>query len=234
MKRIPLHRLQKAIFLIALFALVAGLVSCQSEAEIRGSFDLTKFTETGQSANTYNYDPNWNAAMALFMGLSGAYGGKLDRQDDLPSGFAAHDADGGFVFSPRLELVRKGAKSGPGNVGLSYIDVAGDILYTWKAKDDGLIFAGLGPYLGYGVSGSVSFNGMHAPAFGSDGFKRFDAGLDLSAGYRLASSWTFSLGYELGLADKSTDPSDYKSYNRSISFNVGYSLDKIIKAVKGK
>jgi hypothetical protein len=220
---------------MALFALTAALFSCSSEGEIRGSFDLKKFNETGQSAVNYNYDPAWNAAMALFMGLSGAYGGKLDRQDDLPSGFAAPDPAGGFVFSPRLELVRKGAKSGPANIGLSYINVVGDIMYTWKGPDDGMIFAGLGPYLGYGISGRVSFNGMHTPAFGGDdGFKRFDAGLDLSAGYRLSSSLSFSLGYELGLANKSPDPSDYKSYNRSFSLNVGYSLDKIIKAVKGK
>jgi hypothetical protein len=235
MNRLPLHRLQKAGIFVALFALIAALYSCAGEAEVRASFEEKKIDETGQSALNYDYNPGWNAMLALFMGLSGAYGGKADRPDDLPSGYIANTSDGGFVFGPRLEYVRKGAKSGGSTIGLSYIDVVGDVMYTWKMKDDGLVFAGLGPYLGYGVGGRVSFNGMHAPVFGGqDGYKRFDAGLDLSAGYRLASSWSFSLGYELGLANKSPDPSDYKSYNRAFSLNVGYSLDKIVKAIKGK
>jgi hypothetical protein len=235
MKRLPLHRLQKAGILIAQFALIAALSSCGSEKEVRASFEYKTIDETGQSAYNDDYNPGWNAMLALFMGLSGAYGGKADRPDDLPSGYTAKTDEGGFVFGPRLELVRKGAKSGIANIGLSYIDVVGDIMYTWEMKDDGVVFAGLGPYLGYGISGRASFNGMHTPAFGGqDGYKRFDAGLDLSAGYRLPSSWSFSLGYELGLANKSPDPSDYKSYNRALSLNVGYSLDKIVKAIKGK
>jgi hypothetical protein len=227
--------LQKATILMALFALTAALSSCGSEKEVRASFEEKTIDETGQSALNDDYNPGWNAMLALFMGLSGAYGGQSDRPNDLPSGYSPKTNEGGFVFGPRLELVRKGAKSGNATIGLSYVDVVGDILYTRKMKDDGLVFAGLGPYIGYGISGKVSFDGMHTPAFGGqDGYKRFDAGLDLSAGYRLPSSWSFSLGYELGLANKSPDPSDYKSYNRSLSLNVGYSLDKIVKAITGK
>jgi len=39
-------------------------------------------------------------------------------------------------------------------------------------------------------------------------------------------------GYGPGLADKSPTPSEYQSYNRSISLNVGYSLHHIVGAFK--
>jgi hypothetical protein len=216
--------------------LLLGLIALSScnASYISGSFDYKTIDEKGQSALNYDYDPGWNAAMGWLMGLSGAYGGKADRQYDLPYDYSPQTPTGGFAIGPRVEIVRKGGSTGGAKIGLTYINVVGDVLYTWKTKDDGLVFAGLGPYVGYGMSGRASFGGMHTPAFGSDAYKRFDAGVDVSAGYRLPSGWFVSLGYEYGLADKSNTPSDYQSYNRSFSVNVGYSLDKIISAFKGK
>jgi len=43
----------------------------------------------------------------------------------------------------------------------------------------------------------------------------------------------FGLGYDLGLVNKSPAP-DYTSRNRSFSIRVGYSVDNIIAAIKGK
>ncbi len=82
------------------------------------------------------------------------------------------------------------------------------------------------------VGGNIGIEWMWG--FSSDGYKRFDAGLNLEPGYRLSNSLQFTLRYEFGLADLSTDPSDYTSRNRSFSINVGYSIKKIIGAFKFK
>jgi len=37
----------------------------------------------------------------------------------------------------------------------------------------------------------------------------------------------------MGLYDKSNDPSDYTSRTRTIMIEVGYSVDKIVKAISG-
>lgn len=220
--------------LLLLLAVVLSFCSAiHAQAYLEGSFDFRNIHETGSPAPDY-ISPGWNAAIAWITGgLTGEYRGWNDSRYDFSTDeVAARKPTGGLALGPRAEIVRKGAKTDGGTLGLTYIDVAGDVLYTQGMKDDGMMFAGLGPYVGYGISGRVTFNGMHTPAFGGQGYKRLDAGLDLSAGYRLHGVWFFSLGYELGLADKSPDPSEFRSYNRSFSLNVGYSLDKIVGGFK--
>jgi hypothetical protein len=75
---------------------------------------------------------------------------------------------------------------------------------------------------------------VREPVFGSDGYKRFDAGLHLTSGFRMASGLSFGIGYEWGIYDKSPTPSDFTSRNRTWSFNVGYSVDKIVGAFRKK
>jgi hypothetical protein len=93
----------------------------------------------------------------------------------------------------------------------------------WKTlKENGEIFGGLGPYVSYGIGSAFGSNG---------GFKPFDAGVSARAGYKMVNGFSFSLGYDYGLANISKEGgfNDETAQNRSISLNVGYPLQKLIK-----
>ncbi|MCY7353373.1 MAG: PorT family protein [Cytophagaceae bacterium] len=158
-----------------------------------------------------------------------------------PLGYAAPDPDNffsseRFALMTGLQLIGKGGKQedfgGTDRVRLLYLEVPVYALYQHELPNKGLVFGGLGPYFGYGLSGKYksTFNGQTTSfdAFDKDngGFRRFDGGLAFTAGYRLPSSLQFRLAYELGLANIETGP-DNKTTNRALSVSVGYSLNKL-------
>lgn len=109
-------------------------------------------------------------------------------------------------------------------------------LYQHELPGKGLVFGGLGPYVGYGLGGQFkyTFNGQTTfPAFDktNGGFRRFDGGLAFTAGYRLPSTLQFRLAYELGLANIEPRQGN-KVTNRVLSINVGYSLNKLLGQTK--
>lgn len=152
-----------------------------------------------------------------------------------------------LAFMTGLEIVGKGGKQsdvgGTEKTRLLYLELPIYVVYHHDLADNkGRIFGGLGPYFAYGLSGSFksTFNGQtfSNPAFGDNGgFKRFDAGLALTAGYQFPSSLRIRLAYDLGLATINSGPSgpDYdKTHNRALSVNVGYPLNKIVNKFKKK
>ncbi|GAB4013265.1 hypothetical protein GCM10028808_31830 [Spirosoma migulaei] len=152
-----------------------------------------------------------------------------------------------FALMPGVQLIRKGNKVsdsfGTDVTHLLYLEIPVYALYRHYLPDNkGELFGGLGPYFAYGLSGNFksTFNGQTSsfPAFGGNGgFKRFDAGLALTAGYQFPNSLRIRLGYELGLTNIESGPSgpdDDKAYNRAISLNVGYPLAKIVDKFKKK
>jgi Outer membrane protein beta-barrel domain len=241
------HCLRKVVAVAILSAL---LTSC-SFMNIKGSFDDANQKEGGPSGNKPSAAVGGNVGIEWMWGAAG-YGNKPigviipkdDRVDhgpvvgefqwdDQPDATQPSEASG-VIFGSTLEFAQKGSK-GPGYTSrLNFLEATGDVLYAHRFSAGGVIYGGLGPYVAYGVGGK-SGNGLgEVPSFSSDGYKRFDAGLNLEAGYRLSNSLQFTLRYEFGLADLSTDPSDYTSRNRSFSINVGYSIKKIIGAFKSK
>lgn len=141
-----------------------------------------------------------------------------------------------------LELVGKGGHQTAGGstdrTRLLYLNVPVYALYQQKlAANKGEVFGGLGPYLAYGLAGSFKSTGGGAstsfPAFGNNGgFRRFDAGLTLTAGYQLPSSLRLRLAYDIGLANIESGRGDDKTHNRALSFNVAYPLAKIVDKLK--
>jgi hypothetical protein len=226
------------------------LTSC-SFMDIKGSFDDATQKEGGPSGTRPGAAVGGNIGIEWTWGIDGLGDNpvkviipKDNRVDDgqgdgeFQSNDEPYTAEpsevSGVLFGTSLEFVQKGSK-GPGYTSrLNFLEATGDVLYAHRFSTGGVIYGGLGPYLAYGVGGK-SGNGLgEVASFSSDGYKRFDAGLNLEAGYRLSNSLRFTLRYELGLADLSTDPSDYTSRNRSFSINVGYSINKIIGAFKSK
>jgi hypothetical protein len=217
------------------------LVSCSAESEtIQASFDLANIKESGPSAEDHSPDIGINMMYEFIWGideikgpLSAAPPGvngfipDSDQPDDLAYTAAPEKKDG-IKFAAAAEFVQKGAKTNGIGSRLNYLEGQGDALYLHSFPGGNALFGGLGPYIAYGVGGKT----LNMPDFGSEAFRRFDAGLNFKAGYQMDMGLRFGLGYDLGLFDKSRDPSDYTSRNRSFSVSVGYSVDKIIGAFK--
>lgn len=102
-----------------------------------------------------------------------------------------------FSFEPGLSFVQKGGiekNDGGGYIkstlNLNYIELPMDFVYTRKNK----FFVGAGPSISWAVSGKVKVDDgsnteKTAIKFGSDDseLKRFDAGIELMAGFRFKS-----------------------------------------------
>jgi hypothetical protein len=217
-----------------------SLSSC-SKWEINASYDLSKDGEKGPSGETGHFDPGGNMVaefldMITFGAITGYDGVK---RDDYPGPWSADHYASTNNKTDGFGLVFTGGYVGKGNKGtgfterLNYLEVSEAVAYVHKTTG-GLLYGGLGPYVAYGIGGHAKFNGGSESVFTADGYKRFDAGIHFLGEYRFNSGLSVGLGYDLGIFDKSKDPSDYTSRNRTMLFEVGYSLDKIVKAIKGK
>jgi hypothetical protein len=226
---------------MALVVVFALAVSSCTRWEINASYDMSKDGESGPSGETGHFDPGGNLMMEFLDMLT--FGEFISddqvKHNDYPGPWSPELVAGANNKTNGFGLVFNGGYIGKGNKGtgfterLNYLEVSEAVAYIHKTPG-GLLYGGLGPYVAYGIGGKAKFNGGSESVFSSDGYKRFDAGVHFLGEYRFNSGLSLGVGYDLGLFDKSHDPSDYTSRNRTMMFEVGYSLDKIIKAVKGK
>jgi hypothetical protein len=133
-----------------------------------------------------------------------------------------------------IEFVQKNSKDGDTKITLNYLQVPLYALYYYQLPSKGSIFGGLGPYFAYGIGGKMksTFNGQTTETKSFDkttGFKPFDAGLSITAGYKIPNSFSFSLAYEIGLVNIDRNAFGDETKNRGISLNISYPLNKIIK-----
>lgn len=185
---------------------------------------------------TFNFQPqnNFYAATNLdpaSLAFSNGQGTVQQNTTQKPYDFVSH-----LNYMGGIELVQKRSGDDGLHTTLNYFEIPVYGIYQHYLSS-GTIFGGLGPYIAYGIGGSNkdSFNGKttSSPAFNStSGFKRFDAGLGLTAGYRLPNSFYFNLAYEWGIANIQNNAFGDKTRNRSISLNVGYPISRIIKPGK--
>ena len=227
-----MYKLQLAIGLV-----ICVLVSSCFDDKISASFDANRDKQGNISGTVSNEDFGVNFMNEMMWGIAGMGPSHLkdaaDGRDWLPAGYEPVSSSGGrWVMATGQEFVVKAAKWDVYSQHLSYLVLIQDVRYQYPLGNSGTLYGGLGPYIGYGIGGSSGSGSNKVPAFSSDGYKRFDFGLHFAAGYELPSTLDFRLSYELGLYDKSTDPSDYTSYNRTWSIGVGYSLSKIIGGFK--
>jgi len=220
---------------------LSALSSCYSSWEIEASYDLSKDGEKGPSGETAQYDPNFNTMIEIADLFSGGLviydDGVRFNEPRSPWNpemyYADNKAQNGFGLITNGGYIGKGRKINGATEHLNYLEVSEALAYVHKTPG-GLLYGGVGPYAAYGIGGKVKFAGGSEPAFGTDGYKRFDAGLHFLGEYRFNMGLMVGVGYDWGLYDKSNDPSDYTSRNRTMSVSVGYSVDKIVKAIKGK
>ena len=146
-----------------------------------------------------------------------------------PSGFLSH-----MFYSGGIEFIQKKSKYEGTKITLDYMEVPLYALYQINSSSQGNFFGGLGPYFAYGIGGNSesSFGGQTLKTKSFDktnGYKPFDAGIGLTAGYKMTDSFSFSLAYELGLTNIDRNAFGDKTKNSGISLNIRYPLDKLIK-----
>jgi hypothetical protein len=207
-----------------LFAVAVTAQSCGSSKEIRASIDGANEVEGGASGLDNQFEMSYNIGVCFLLGMPGVH------SNAAADGSLKGNVDP-WALSGQLEFIQKGSKLGDSKTSLNYLNAIGDVLYQYPLQDKGVLYGGLGPYIGYGLGGHVKAGDTKEPVFGSDGYKRLDAGIHLTAGYRLSMGLSLNLGYEYGLLNKSRFD-DFTSKNRAYYFQIGYSLDKIIGAFK--
>lgn len=150
-----------------------------------------------------------------------------------------------FYFQPGLLFSTKGAKKETSVLGttytatinLSYIEMPLNFVYK-GALGNGFILLGVGPYVGYGISGKVKTEGgiikyEHDIEFQNvvevgdpievPYFKAFDMGGNIFAGYEMAGGLFLQLNAQLGML-KINPEYKYLNDDKSSIKNTGFGL----------
>ena len=142
-----------------------------------------------------------------------------------------------FYLQPSLILTGKGMNfSGEDDFGNPitakvrpyYLELPVNLVVKTKLPTTNLsIFGGAGPSLGFGVFGNVEAEGEKDDAFQDEGFKRFDFGINLTAGVETQSGWQFSFHFTPGLANiYGPEDEDITWKNKVVGFSIGYFFTK--------
>ncbi len=126
-----------------------------------------------------------------------------------------------------IELALKASDDAGEKINLFYFGVPLYALYV-KELSHGKIYGGLGPYFAYGLGGkSTDLSGGVTQKFNSFdkdlGFKRFDAGLGITAGYSFSNGIDVRLDYTSGFANIGRD--NEKITNKTFGAHAMYTLN---------
>lgn len=170
---------------------------------------------------------NWNVNAGI--GVANLYGKNTDGADtkfaykvglgmELPFNAA-------WSLQTGLNFVSKGYKAKGFNtdakINALYLELpimAGLRLHTSNNFD---ILLKAGPYIGYGVGGKAKAGDLEENTFSDDGFRRFDAGLDLGIGFEF-NKIVVGVDSQLGLANVFDGGDTMKPKNISAFLTVGY------------
>jgi hypothetical protein len=224
----------RSVLYLFLLVTIVGQSSCEIlKEDVEGSADWAKIKEGGPSDNVNSTMVGFNLAMGILTSLPQNTGTHGDQVNFIEN-YTKPETKGRFALSSKLEFIQKGTKFEGTKSTLNYLELMEDVVYDYKLPDNASVFGGLGPYFAYGIGGKTGGNGFSESSFGGqDGYKRFDGGLNLMAGYRLPSGFYLRLGYDFGLVNKSTE-SDFTSRNRAFNVNIGYSIDKLLGVERKK
>src|SRR5215510_9966812 len=135
-----------------------------------------------------------------------------------------------FVFQPGLNFTQKGSKISSNGMTatqtLNYIELPLNFLYRAPAGS-GSFFGGIGPVLGYGISGKAESDGesedIHFGNSDDDDYKPFEFSGNILAGYEFSNGFLVSVNYNHGLSNIINDGgSDVSGKNTYIGIRLGY------------
>lgn len=107
-----------------------------------------------------------------------------------------------------------------------YLELPVHIGYLYPITGNVDLFGELGPYFAFGLFGT-SKTVLGTVASSTDGYfdsstKRFDLGVGARIGARFLSQYSFSLGYDYGLARLYNDDTQSRNYNLYLSFGYDF------------
>jgi len=133
-----------------------------------------------------------------------------------------------FYFQPGLMFAIKGAKNTYTIFGaeftdqtkINYIEMPLNLVYK-GALGNGFVMIGFGPYLAYGISGKQIFEGNSLTFERGTGYKAFDAGGNIFAGYEMASGIFLQLDTQFGMLNINPDDNT-PTKNTGFGLSLGY------------
>jgi hypothetical protein len=211
------------IYIVAILVLSASLAMAQGTEKGSTSFGIIG------GVNFQNFNGKDNSGAKLEKDLIVGYHIGANVQIPIAPG---------FYFQPGLLFTTKGAKDTNGGqtstYHLSYIELPLNLLYK-ALLGKGFIMLGIGPYVGYAISGNTKLEGGSEAAieftntieagdpYTTAYFKALDAGGNILAGYEMAGGVFLQLNAQLGLLE--INPEDLRlSNDESIIKNTGFGL----------
>ncbi len=155
-----------------------------------------------------------------------------------------------FYIQPSLMYEGKGGKETYEDNGVSrkfktrlhYLTLPIDFLFKPEMPNgSGAWIIGVGPYLGYGISGKSKLSGAVGDFEGSSSFdpfkedvmggdptlNRFDAGANVQLGYEMANGFNIGLNANLGLINlQKNGDNDNSARNTNFGVTLGYTFGK--------
>lgn len=143
-----------------------------------------------------------------------------------------------FALQPGVALQQTGTKMSTGSQNgeilmdgwrkVQYLEVPLNVMYYFPQNNFGQFFLAGGPYTSVAISGKEKFSRtVEEIQFGtrknSNEMKKYDAGLNFLAGFKLTNGFSVHGGYGLGLLDIKLDDK-ISTYNRVFSIGLGYQL----------
>jgi hypothetical protein len=141
----------------------------------------------------------------------------------------------GSYLQPGVLYSQKGAEVNNNNkVKLTYIEIPVNFLYK-PVLGAGRMLLGFGPYIGFGLGGKVTSNGIESDveftknfntAVAKPQYKGIDGGANFLAGYELANNVSFQINAQLGLTQLmpgiNGNDNPVKLKNTGFGVSVGY------------
>lgn len=162
---------------------------------------LIAFSFTTQAQDRFGIKAGANFANLAFS--SGGYSSMQNSMTAFNVGFSFETRfSDRFILRTDALWSQKGAIT-PGNVAdykttINYLEVPFNFLYEPTYYS----FIGVGPYVGYAMTGTILSNGQSSDIIFGDGeFKRLDYGLNLTVGYEVFEGLVLSANYSFGLAN---------------------------------
>jgi hypothetical protein len=225
------------LIIVPIISLIPVLLSCKSaEIMFAASIDDARQKQGGNSRD----EEIQGKALLNAVGLIAIriFGGINHHEENVPVDNLMltdkkGDMKGYWKIMSGLEYIGKGYKTKAGGeklvTHLNYLELPVYVAYAYPISS-GTLFAGAGPYFAYGIGGKIKSSFVSINSFGENGaggYKRFDAGLGLIAGYKMNNGFSVHIAYDLGLANIAFSSQDFTAKNRSISLNVGYEISRL-------
>lgn len=200
----------KKIILIATSAFIAQTASAQLTIAPELGFQMSKVVVKPSESN--DFKPSFRLGANFDMGLT----------DNIHLQFGAFYSGKG---------AKESANGATAKLGLNYLEVPVYVNYMTGKAGGNRFFAGVGPYFGYCLGGTLKVSGFDDAKLkvgsdaANDDIKPLDLGINLNAGYLLSNNIYVRAQYGMGLMNNVPGGnSDASRKNAGFAISFGYNF----------